>query len=155
MNELTNDIEKELVSAIDDFITIAHQLIDKLIRETDQPEKSEIEAGHYYEIQNADLFNGQTNLSDNWWFDVHGEHCLFKNMITNQTLEVSLGNKESIGNLDPYFFYHFLETTEKFKHLTCYFEDPFSDTLAFFEKLTQINILTHTHGVHFRKTAIE
>ena len=76
--------------------------------------------------------NRQENLSDTWWFDVHGEHCMFKNLTTGQILEVSLGDKESIVNLDPYFFYNFLETTANLKHLTKYFKNPFSDTLNFF-----------------------
>lgn len=151
MTELTNDIEKELLKAMDDYKTIAQLLIDKLITETDQPEKAEIQAGRYFEIQNADLFNGQENLSDNWWFDVHGEHCLFRNLITGQTLEVSLGNKESIANLDPYFFYNFLETTENFRHLTKYFKNPFNDTLNLFKKLEKKQKMVNIYGVNFRK----
>lgn len=151
MTELTNHIEKELLKAMDDYKTIAQLLIDKLITETDQPEKAEIQAGRYFEIQNADLFNGQENLSDNWWFDVHGEHCLFKNLATGQTLEVSLGNKESIANLDPYFFYNFLETTENFRHLTKYFKNPFNDTLNLFKKLEKKQKMVNIYGVNFRK----
>lgn len=151
MTELTNHIEKELLKAMDDYKTIAQLLIDKLITETDQPEKAEIQAGRYFEIQNADLFNGHENLSDNWWFDVHGEHCLFRNLITGQTLEVSLGNKESIANLDPYFFYNFLETTENFRHLTKYFKNPFNDTLNLFKKLEKKQKMVNIYGVNFRK----
>ncbi|MGI9652081.1 DUF6896 domain-containing protein [Chryseobacterium sp. RLHN22] len=151
MTELTNDIEKELLKAMDDYKTIAQLLIDKLITETDQPEKAEIQAGRYFEIQNADLFNGQEHLSDNWWFDVHGEHCLFRNLITGQTLEVSLGNEESIANLDPYFFYNFLETTENFRHLTKYFKNPFNDTLNLFKKLEKKQKMVNIYDVNFRK----
>jgi hypothetical protein len=151
MTELTSDIEQELLKAMDYYKTIAQLLIDKLITETDQPEKAEIQAGHYFEIQNADLFNGQENLSDDWWFDVHGEHCLFRNLITGQTLEVSLGNEESIANLDPYFFYNFLETTENFRHLTKYFKNPFNDTLNLFKKLEKKQKMVNIYGVNFRK----
>lgn len=152
MTELTNDIERELLKAMDNYKTIAQLLIDKLITETDQPEKAEIQAGHYFEIQNADLLNGQENLSDNWWFNVHGEHCMFKNLTTGQILEVSLGDKESIANLDPYFFYNFLETTDDFKHLTKYFKNPFNDTLNFFEKLVKEQKMINVYDVNFRKS---
>ncbi|MFA4870756.1 MAG: hypothetical protein WC623_21345 [Pedobacter sp.] len=156
MTELTNDIELELLKAMDNYKTIAQLLIDKLIAETDEPEKAEIEVGHYYEIQNADLLNRQENLSDTWWFDVHGEHCMFKNLTTGQILEVSLGDKESIVNLDPYFFYNFLETTANLKHLTKYFKNPFSDTLNFFEKLEKEQKMVNVYGVNFKKkTAYE
>ena len=42
MTELTNDIELELLKAMDNYKTIAQLLIDKLIAETDEPEKAEI-----------------------------------------------------------------------------------------------------------------
>ena len=151
MTEFTKDIEQELLTAMDNYKAIAEQLIDKLISETDQPQKIEVETGHYYEIQNADLITGLENLSGNWRFDVHGEHCMFKNLITGQALEVSLGNKESIGNLDPCFFYNFLKTSENFKHLTKYFDNPFSDTLDFFKKLEREQRMTNVYGVEFRK----
>lgn len=151
MKELTNNIERELLKAMENYKTIAQLLIDKLITETDQPEKAEIQSGRYFEIQNADLLNGQENLSDNWWFDVHGEYCKFKNLTTGQILEVSLGDKESIANLDPYFFYDFLETTDTLKHLTKHFKNPFNDTLNFFEKLTKEQKMINIYGVNFRK----
>ncbi len=61
----------------------------------------------YYLIENSELISGEKYLSDNWDYDVHGEHCLFENSITGQRLEVSLGDKKSLGNLDPYFFMTF------------------------------------------------
>ena len=76
---------------------------------------------------------------------------MFKNLTTGQALEVSLGNKESIGNLDPCFFYNFLKTSENFKHLTKYFDNPFSDTLDFFKKLEREQRMTNVYGVEFRK----
>jgi hypothetical protein len=151
MIELTNHIERELLIAMDKYKAVSELLIDKLITETDQPEKAEIDAGHYYEIQNADLLNRQETLSDNWSFFCHGEHCMFENLITGQILEVSLGSKEDVGNLDPYFFYNFLETTDDFKHLTNFFSNPFTDTFNFFEKLEREQKLTNVYGVNFRK----
>jgi hypothetical protein len=151
MTGITKEIADELVLAMDAYQTIAKQLIDKLVFETDQPEKLKIEKGSYYEIQNAALLNGTECLSDNWQFDVHGEHCRFKNIITGQTLEVSLSDKNSIGNLDPYFFHQFLETTEGLKHLTKYFTHPFTGTLNFFKQLEKQGVLTHLYGVEFRK----
>jgi len=147
---IDNKIHKEILEAMRHYKTLAHILIDKLIAETDQPAKVEIEAGNYYEIADADILNGEENLTDHWWFDVHGEHCLFKNLITNQVLEVSLGDKESVGNLDPYFFYNFLQTTDNVKHLIKYFDNPFADMLNLFEELERQNKMVHIGGVQFR-----
>jgi hypothetical protein len=151
MTTVTKEIKGELLTAIDVHETIAKQLILKLISETDQPKKKEIEKGYYSEIQNAELLNGQENLTDNWWFDVHGENCLFKNSLTGQTLEVLLRDKDSIGDLDPYFFYNFLKTTQEFNHLTEYFKNPFNDTLNFFVELEREGYLVLIERVQFRK----
>lgn len=148
---ITKETQGELLEAMDSYKDIAQRLIDKLILETDQPEKNRILAGHYEEIQNADVLTGQENLSDSWWFDVHGEHCLFKHLPTEQALEVSLGDKDSLGNLDPYFFYNFLKTTDSLKHLTEYFRNPFNDMINFFKELENQKLMTHIYGVEYRK----
>ena len=149
--DFEDHIVNELLTAISAYEILAEELIQKLIKETDQPEKTKIEKGHYYEIENADLFNGFETLSDNWYFDVHGEHCMFKNLTTKQILEVSLGNKDSIRNIDPSFFYNFLKTTPKFNHLTSFFNQPFQDTLYFFEELERQKILMRVGSVEFSK----
>ena len=151
MYNLSLHIEKELLQAMDNHSSIAHALMKKLIHETNQPEKEKIAEGNYYEIEDADLLNGEETLSDNWWFEVHGEHCLFKNQTTGQTLEVFLGNEESIAYLDPYFFYHFLKTTNYLMHLTSYFENPFQDMLSFFEKMETKKIMKNVGGLNFIK----
>ena len=151
MTTFTNEITGELLTAMDIYTTIAQKLISKLILETDQPEKNKINEGHYYEIQNTDLLHGHQILSDNWLFDVHGEHCMFKNLTTGQTLEVSLGDKESIRNLDPYFFYNFIETTDCFRHLVKYFSNPFRDMAIFFEEMERQKKMIHIERVEYRK----
>ncbi|MEP6931537.1 MAG: hypothetical protein ABI850_16050 [Flavobacterium sp.] len=151
MTPFPQETISELLLAMDSFKSMAQILISKLIAETDQPEKEKIREGHYYEIQNAHLFNGSDTLSENWYFEIHGEHCLFENTVTGQTLEVSLGDTESTGNLDPYFFYQFIKTTASTNHLADNFKTPFGDMLAFFEALKDDTILVHVYGNEFRK----
>lgn len=151
MKTFQNEIIIELLNAMDEFETTAGQLINKVITETKQPEIEAIEKGNYDEIENADFLNGEKILSDNWYYDVHGEHCMFENTITGQTLEVSLGHKEHIANLDPYFFYNFLKTTKHLAHLTKHFESPFKDMLDLFEDLEQKKLLKHIHRIEYRK----
>lgn len=148
---LTSETTAELLAAMDIYKIIARQLIDKLISETDQPAIDAIKAGSYHAIEDADLLNGDDELSGNWSFAVHGEHCLFQNSTTRQTLEVSLGDETSLGDLDPYFFYKFLKTTDNLSHLAEQFPRPFSDMLTFFEALEEREILRHIHGVEYRK----
>lgn len=151
MNNLTTTIQQELFRAMDDYNVAAHILMDKLISETNQPEKEKIATGAYYAIEEADLLNGAKTLSDNWWFEVHGEHCFFRNLKTKQELEVYLGNRESVSNLDPIFFFNFLKTTKKWKHLIVHFENPFADVLNFFEEMVLIQKMENVGGLNFRK----
>ncbi|TYQ15263.1 UNVERIFIED_CONTAM: hypothetical protein Cloal_1697 [Acetivibrio alkalicellulosi] len=145
MTALYKETIDELSTAMDTYKIIANKLIGKLISETKQPEIKEIIKGQYYLIENSELINGKKHLSDSWDFDVHGEHCLFVNLVTGQRLEVSLGNKESLGNLDPYFFYDFLKTTESLKHLADNFKNPFNDMCAFFEHLIEQKVRTYEY----------
>ena len=149
--EINNHIQQELFQAMDEFASIAELLINKIITETIQPEIENTSAWQYYKIEDAELLSGNETLSDGWWLEVHGEHCFFRNTKTNQELEVHLGNRESSANLDPQFFYNFLKTTEKFNHLTKYFENPFQDMIAFFEKLLSDQKMINVGGVNFRK----
>ena len=146
----TQQAVEELLTAMDERATLARHLMNKLLLETNQPKIAETEAGNYDSIQNCEI----EILSDNWYYDVHGEHCLFINRITNQKLEVSLGTDSSLENLDPYFFYDFLATTDKLKHLTGLFESPFNDMLSLFLKLEKQGILNRIYGIEFRKLSI-
>ncbi|KGP79042.1 MULTISPECIES: DUF6896 domain-containing protein [unclassified Paenibacillus] len=151
MHALTKETTDTLLEAMDTYKRIAQELIDKLISETSQAEKEKIIDGAYYLLSNEEVVNGEEYLSGKWHFDVHGEHCMFENAVTGQTLEVSLGSKDDVGNMDPYFFYIFLKSTTNYKHLITYFENPFGDMLDFFEKLAVQNVLIHVHGVEYRK----
>lgn len=152
MNKSNNNhIQQELFQAMDEFASIAELLINKIITETFQPEIENINAGQYYEIEDAELLSGNETLSDGWWFDVHGEHCLFTNLSTRQELEVYLGDKNRSANLDSLFFYNFLKTTTKFNHLTTFFDHPFQHMLLFFEKLAQEKKMINVGGVNFGK----
>ncbi|WP_145150065.1 DUF6896 domain-containing protein [Paenibacillus xylanexedens] len=151
MKAITQEITEELLAVMDMYQRIARQLIDQLILETDQPDRMEILAGAYDMLTNADVIHGGEELTGNWFFDVHGEHCIFQNTETGQTLEVSLSSPEDVGNMDPYFFYNFIKTTPELAYLTAYFENPFKDMLDFFERLQAQHVLIHVHGVEYRK----
>jgi len=151
MKSITQEITEELLAVMDMYQRIAGQLIEQLILETDQPDRMAILEGAYHLLSNADVLHGEEELTGNWYFDVHGEHCMFKNTKTGQTLEVFLGSPEDVGNMDPYFFYNFIKTTPELAYLTSYFENPFKDMLDFFERMETQHVLIHVHGVAYRK----
>lgn len=145
--ELTKEETDDLLHAMDLHKELAYYLTYKLIQETNQPKIEEIQKGNYYEIQN----DGKELLSESWYYSVHGEHCLFVNEITRQEIEVSLGNKESVENLDPYFFYLFLKSTKEVQYLAKHFKQPFHEILTLFEELENQNILQYIGGCEYRK----
>ncbi|MDW7690819.1 hypothetical protein R9C00_21325 [Flammeovirgaceae bacterium SG7u.111] len=151
MNIITEEIEHELIKAMDTFVLTARMLIQKLIIETSQPEIERVKRGEYHLIEDAELLNGKDTLNDSWDFFIHGEHCLFENRVTGQKIEVSLGDHEFIENLDPYFFYDFLRTTESLHHLTQYFEDSFSSVLDFFNSLVNKGCMVRIYKNEYRK----
>ncbi|MGN7413928.1 DUF6896 domain-containing protein [Paenibacillus sp. SAF-068] len=151
MKSIPQKITEELLMAMDMYEKIARQLINQLILETDQSDRTAILAGAYDMLTNADVIHEGEELTGNWYFDVHGEHCMFKNTETGQTLEVALGSPADVGNMDPYFFYNFIKTTPELAHLTSYFDHPFQDMLDFFEHLEAQQVLFHVHGVAYRK----
>lgn len=142
------DFNSSIITAIIDFEDTAQYLIQKLIEETNQTQKSLISQGHYYEIANDDEYE---ILSDNWYYDVHGQHCLFVDQISGQELEVSLGDQNSIRNLDPYFFYKYLKTSKQYRNLSAHFHHPFQDMAFLFEVLEYEQILEHTYGCEYRR----
>ena len=118
MTKLDIEMESVLLQALDAHIALAHELMHKLITETDQPEKALIANGHFDEIQNAEVYAGGDTLSGAWWFDVHGEHCLFHNLVTGQKLEVALGDQDCVATVDAYFFAQFLASSTAFQGLS-------------------------------------
>ncbi|UZR98877.1 DUF6896 domain-containing protein [Chondrinema litorale] len=151
MITINNKVRIELLNAMDAYAILAKQLINKLLSETNEPEIERIQKGEYYLIEGTELQNGAETLSNGWGFYVHGEHCLFDNIFSGQKIEVSLGRDHFIENLDPYFFYQFLNSTDELKHLSKHFENPFSDMLDFFIKLEEENIMLHSYGNEYRK----
>ena len=151
MIQLDVEMESALLQAIDVHMALAHELMHKLITETDQPEKALIANRHFDEIQNADVYAGGETLSGAWWFDVHGENCLFHNLETGQKLEVALGNPDCVATVDAYFFDQFLASSKKFQSLSLCIEQQFGGVLPVFEQLTRENKMQHVRGVVFSK----
>ena len=148
MKNITKQGINELLLAMELHKTISNKLIDKVIYETNQPEKEEIIKGNYSRIENTLI----EHLSESWNYNVHGEHCEFTNKKTGQSLEVYLGNEESIEILDPYFFYVFLETTKELKYLSTFFKNPFNDMLKLFKELTEQNLMVNVNGINYKKS---
>ena len=60
-------------------------------------------------------------LNADWTFYLHGSHCRFDNLKTGQAIEVQYTEKPEFGCLDAFFFYTYMQTTDRFKELANWF----------------------------------
>lgn len=65
--------------------------------------------------------NNKGILNKEWTFYLHGSHCRFDNLKTGQAVEVLYTEKPEFGFLDSFFFYTYMQTTNKFKNLANWF----------------------------------
>jgi hypothetical protein len=65
--------------------------------------------------------NCKGTLNTEWTFFIHGSHCCFENLQTGQVVEVLYTEKPEFGFLDGFFFYNYMQTTDKFKDLARWF----------------------------------
>lgn len=115
------------------FRQLAASLMEQILQETEQPEMEKIHSGEYGFVQNTFI----ENLGGDWYYNVHGEHVMFQNRVSGQTLEVFLFNRESLGDLDPYFFHQFLKTTPQYQHLALLFPLAYQDMVCFLDEMTK------------------
>lgn len=65
--------------------------------------------------------NNKGALDQEWTFYIHGSHCRFENLRTEQVVEVLYTEKPEFGFLDGFFFYNYMQTTDRFKNLANWF----------------------------------
>lgn len=65
------------------------------------------------------------HLDSEWDYRFHGTECRFTHRKTSQRIEALLSFNDEFGILDPYFFYHFLKSTDRFKSLADMFLDSY------------------------------
>ena len=64
-------------------------------------------------------------LDNEWNYYLHGAECQFKNIATEQIVEVIIVEKPEFGYLDTYFFYNYMVTTKRFKELANWFDNDY------------------------------
>ena len=75
-------------------------------------------------------------LNTDWTFYLHGSHCRFDNLKTGQIVEVKYTEKPEFGCLDGFFFYTYMQTTDRFKYLADWFKNHL-DVYNAIETLTE------------------
>ena len=62
-------------------------------------------------------YNNKVIFRNEWSFFFHGGNCRFDNLNTGQILDIKFTNSPEFGHIDPYFFFLYMTTTDKFKGL--------------------------------------
>lgn len=78
------------------------------------------------------------DVPDEWYTDEHGEHVLFENVKTGQTIEVPLDGPPSLEDVDPYFFSQFVCTSEAHPRVSQLIDDYFHDGARIIEVINEL-----------------
>ena len=116
------------------------QLANKLIWEFAEQNKLEIKSKYPMDILNASGSNGydQIGMMNDWRYGFHGIHCAFTNLSTKQYIEVPLAFGLEFGELDPYFFSKYINSTNEYKPLPVYVYDDYWDGKRILDKMVQL-----------------
>lgn len=91
-------------------------------------------------------YKNKGSLNSEWTFYLHGSHCRFDNLKTGQIVEVKYTEKPEFGCLDGFFFFNYIQTTERFKNLANWFVDHLNVYDAL-EILAEEGTLTKQPGI--------
>lgn len=90
----------------------------------------------------------EKNIIENWRYYVHGFHCCFENIKTEQVIEVSLVNGLEFGALDPYFFTGFIKSTPDHKPLPVEIFEDYADGVRILDKMEEIGKFEKVNGIY-------
>jgi hypothetical protein len=83
---------------------------------------------------------------DDWRYAFHGIHCAFTNLKTGQHIEVPLTYGLEFGELDPYFFIRFIETTKAYRPLPVEMYCDYSDGERILHKMIDLGMFEYVNS---------
>lgn len=110
-------------------------LAEKLIKELANQLKVEIDFELPLRTFKPFYTSTQVGQMHEWTYFFHGHHCLFKNEITQQKIEVSLVNGNKFGTLDPLFFMEYILSTAEYNPLPISILEPYKDGIRIIESI--------------------
>lgn len=115
-------------------------LSEKLIREFAKVNGLKIASKYPMDTLNPSGRNGydQIGIMNNWRYAFHGIHCAFTNQITNQYIEVPLKYGLEFGELDPYFFSKYINSTKDYEPLPVIIYDDYWDGKRILNKMLEL-----------------
>jgi hypothetical protein len=80
----------------------------------------------------------QVGEMDEWKYFFHGIHCGFINLNTGQKVETPLSFGLEFGELDPYFFSRFINSTKEYQPLPIFIYDNYWDGKRVLKKMVEL-----------------
>ena len=114
-----------------DYKTLAEKLIKELANQL------KVEIDYEFPLRTFKPFytSAQGGLMNEWYYFFHGHHCLFKNLITQQKIEVSLVNGKNFGTLDSLFFMEYILSSAEYHPLPVAILEPYQDGIKIIESI--------------------
>ena len=116
------------------------KLSEILIRKFAKSNNLEIKSKYPMHTLNPSGKNGydQIGMMNDWRYAFHGIHCAFTNQITNQYIEVPLTYGLEFGELDPYFFSKYINSTKDYEPLPIFIYEDYWDGKRILDKMVQL-----------------
>lgn len=80
----------------------------------------------------------QVGKMNDWRYAFHGFHCAFTNLKSGQYIEVPLMCGLEFGELDPYFYSGFINSTKEYDPKPCEIYDDYSDGNRILERMIEL-----------------
>jgi hypothetical protein len=107
---------------------LIHQLANKLGTTLDKDSPLHC----FQKFKNRESQRGEM---DDWSYFLHGIHCGFENKNTGQQIEVCLIFGNEFGDLDPYFFSRFINSTPAYQPLPVEIYEDYAEGHRIIEKM--------------------
>lgn len=118
-----------------DYRQLGEELLFKVVRKLDLNLNKDFPLQTFNELK----LNGKSNgFVEGWRYSAHGFHCGFDNLKTKQAIEVPLIFGLEFGDLDPYFFTHFIKSTPKYQPLPVDIFEEYADGVRINEKMLSL-----------------
>lgn len=83
----------------------------------------------------------QKGKMGDWKYFLHGYHCYFQNVFTKQEIEVPFMFGMEFGDLDPYFFSLYINSTPEYQPLPVTIHENFEDGKRILDMMLQLGLL--------------
>ncbi|SDQ71473.1 hypothetical protein SAMN05421664_2293 [Chryseobacterium soldanellicola] len=120
-----------------DYRILAKQLILEFIKKKKVKIDENFPFLAFNQVKGSKKSNGKIN---DWKYYFHGFHCHFKNIKTNQEIEVPIMFGMEFGCLDPYFFSLFIKSTPEYQPLPVDIYEDFADGYRILEVMVNLGL---------------